>query len=316
MEQESLHAIAAERQIRTGSLRATPIEEGFTGATKYLIETESGTEPRILFCKLVETNNTKDAATIQAEVVAYEILTELHLTGVYFPVYRGNVRTSSEHALLIDYLPNVSWGGPWNRDNIEKLHRSIVAGHNTQMSSQAAADIIQTSSTLNETLQNESAASFDGKEKDALFREAWNMEKSLVNSRGMKYFSAAPGSIDALLKAEADFDKDSPSRLILRDINFGNIAIGHDRVYFVDPVYIGLGNPNRDLIVLGVNITRTFSSENQDNTELQKRVQQLFFKDKAALAFLTKYWVACTSLPYEGRTNAQIPGWTSSKAVL
>ncbi len=307
MNKESLHEIAATQQVEESSLHITPIEGGFTGATKYVIEgVAANATPLSLFSKVVDVaTSSVEVAVLDTEARMYGVLTDLQLTGKYFPNYRGYVKTPTERALLIDYLPDVSWGGPWDRDNIEKLSASIAVVHDTPLTNTAIVNIRQIGGELKETLQKESASNFNDVEKDRLFHEAWKtQENSFVNSRGIQYFSAASnGSIDTLLETEATYDKDSPSKLILKDLNFGNLAVASDRVYFVDPVYLDIGNPTHDLVVLGVNILRGLSDDPEGN-QLREVVKSTFLKDRAALAHLIKYWVACTSLAPTDSQNA------------
>lgn len=307
MTKEILYEVSSVQHIDESSLQISPVEGGFTGTAKYIIEGQSveGT-PVNLFAKVVDAaTHSTEMAVLGTEAKMYGVLTDLGLTGKYFPRFRGYTRTPSEHALLIDYLPDVSWGGPWNHANIEKLSASINAVHNTSLTDGDAEHVKQIADELTQTLESGSASNFDEEGKNRLFHDAWHKDdNSFVNSRGVIYFSASSSEgISALLETEATYDKNNPPRLILKDLNFGNLAVASDRVYFVDPVYLSIGNPAFDLAVLGVNMLRNLPDEPGDSS-LRELVKSNFLQDKAALAHLIKYWVACTSLPLTDSQNA------------
>jgi fructosamine-3-kinase len=294
MHKETLHQIAIAEQFDEASIQVTQVEGGFTANAKYLVE---GTAPddtlTNVFAKVIDAAS-PEAVILDTEAEVYQILTELGLTGSYFPQYRGYIRTEAERVLLVDYLPDVSWGGPWNGTNIEKLHHSIDAVHNAAMTEVQVEKVKQTAQHLLEKLGPDPAAMLDP-EKDQFFQAAWRLaDGTFVNSKGETYFGPVePTSIDSLVTAADSYDLTQPPKLILKDLNFGNLAVSGDRVYFVDPVYLDIGNPTSDLAVLGINILKTFPSD----SPLCDLVKNTFLQDKAALAYQLKYWVACTSLP-------------------
>lgn len=300
MNNETLHEISNTLRLDEGSLRVNPFEGGFTEAAKYVIDVaDEDAAPTRVFAKVIDnTESTTEGSVLATEAKMYEILTGLGLTGEFFPQFMGYVESSSERALLINYLSDVTWGGPWNRENIAKLSRSISAVHNATLTEGDIENICQIAKQLRIVLERGSETNFDSDEGNRLFSTAWQpVDRSFVNSKGVRYFTVkSTTSVDKLLEADASFDEKHPANLILRDLNPGNLAIAKDRVYFVDPVYLAIGNPSFDLVVLGVNIL----DEQQTGVidmELQQFVKDTFFQDKAALAHLIKYWVACTSLP-------------------
>lgn len=296
MEKSILEEIVKKSKLEE-PLGIERIDGGFTKSSKWIISgNRSESDAEVLFAKVIDRRlaSVAEQAALETEATMYGVLTDLDLTGRYFPRYNGYIKTPKQAALLIDYLPDVTFGGPWNQTNIENLHRSINAVHSTTLTPDIKIRIHQARVDLKNKL-GDSVTDFGDTEKDSLFHKALQ-GREFINSKNSAYAASEPKGSQRLLEAAAAYDANRPASLILKDLNFGNLGIGQEGVCFVDPVYLSVGNPAFDLVVLGINILRGLPDINA-NKAIREIVKETFLQDKLALADLTKYWVACTSLP-------------------
>ncbi len=280
-----------------------PITGGFTDSEKFVVRNADG-ESEAMFAKIVDADNELEALVLDTEADHYKTLGELGLTGTYFPRFRRYVNTPQTRALLIDHLPGVSWGGPWSLANIVKLLDAVTAVHEATLSEEQKTRVRQTADTLMEYLYRQSANTLSDDAYARLFEQSWTEDKSYAtNSRGQRYFTAGLAFYKELKAAAGQYDKKDGERVILRDTNFNNIAVAADRVIFVDPAYLDIGNPSSDMVSLGLNVLLV-TPDDEAHQDVRQFVKDEFIVDRLALARLVHDVLAVGMLPYGDGDNA------------
>lgn len=282
-------------------LLAQPYEGGFTESTKYILQTPEGS-PRF-FAKVIDPTNSVEAKVLAAEAAHYESLTGLGLTGEFFPTFRAYLAEPHAHALVIDYLPDTSWGGPWDKENIKKLHKAISGIHAKKAPESARVSIRDTAVDLLEYLHRTSPNTLDDADYARLYEQAWSPDKIAINnSRGQQYFQATPAVYQEVKVRALGYNKHAGDSIIVRDVNLGNIGIAEDRAIFVDPAYLDIGDPSGDMVGLGLNVLLGMPDD-ETHAELRDHVIQHFIIDRNALAKTVQSLVAIGTLEYSGTEN-------------
>lgn len=278
-----------------------PLGGGFTQSEKYVVRSGSNDEP--LFAKVVETANALETIVLDTEADHYRSLDSLGLTGKFFPAFNNYVHTDHNKALFIDYLPDAKWGGPWDQENVEKLLHAAQGVHAIEVPEKQKTHIQETAESMMEYLYENSPNTLGDKDYDRLYEAAWSADKSqVVNSRGQQYFAASPGLYQTIKTESADYDKRAGNRIIIRDTNFNNIAITDDKVVFVDPAYLDIGNPAGDMVTLGLNVLLV-TPDDDKHRDLRQFVKDNFITDRLALARTVQQLLAIGTLKYGSGEN-------------
>lgn len=297
-QQELARALGGEEQ----GLTFEPVEGGFTGTDKYIVRS-SADDPEPMFAKIVDVGNELESIVLDTEAEHYRSLTQLGLAGRFFPKFHQYVSSAHAKALFIDYLPDVRWGGPWNEEDVIKLLNSVNAIHGLEVPEEQKVSIHRTARALRKYLYRESPNTLSDEDSARLFEQAWNEDKTrVVNSRGHHYFEAGPELYHEIKTAAAAYDQKAGERVIIRDTNFNNIAIADDRVIFVDPAYLDIGNPASDMVSLGLNILLV-TPDDEAHHDLRRLVKDQFLADKLALSWTTRHLMAIGTLEYGDGPN-------------
>ncbi|MGC1177145.1 MAG: hypothetical protein WA843_03685 [Candidatus Saccharimonadales bacterium] len=280
-------------------VRFEPLSGGFTQAEKYVVTCQTPEGPKQLFAKVVDAQNQLESRVLDAEATHYQSLAQLRLTGRYFPGFHTYVRTEQTRALLIDYLPETTWGGPWTLENTQKLFDSISAIHAVDVPEGQKKRIRYTADSLMNYLYKESPNTLNDDDYARLFEHAWSSGKShVVNSRGQQYFNGNAELYEEIKDCSARYDKRAGERIQIRDVNFNNIGVTADGVVFVDPAYLDIGNPASDMVGLGLNVLLV-TPDDEEHLAVRQFVKDKFIADnKFALARTIQSLLAVGTLEY------------------
>lgn len=292
MNPEIIHLI--ESRTRTTIDQAVPVNGGFTDAEKYII---TDSTHHALFIKMANVAlNPAEEIVLDTEAHMYKLVARYPQLQRHFPRMHEYIQQDPYRVLVLDYLAGVSWGGPWNKHIITRIHQALSDIHHVQLSQEDAATVAHKAYTLLVTLAQTNPNTFGSERRRQLVQIAWDSKTgTLTNSRGKTYWRAEPALGESIIQTAALTPQDISS-LTVADVNFGNIGFSSEQAYIVDPVYMTLGNPASDMVSLGINILRDLPLH---HNELRHYTKQLFVTDKTALADLLTYWIACTALPYE-----------------
>ncbi len=275
---------------------AVQINGGFTGAEKFVIKAE----PTDIFLKVADLRLRPDEAiALDTEAMMYEVIVQLPSVQKYFPKLVDYKRDDETAALFIEYLPEVSWGGPWNEQTIAMLSDALDEIHASQVPPELAEEVAHNATRLQAKLREQSPYTFDQATRLEHFTSRINRDTNeFVNSRGLTYFEATDKEIDDLLWFAHEFDPKSEQSLVLWDMTYGNLGFTDEQAYLVDPVYVDIGVPASDRARAGINILRILE-EQSASQELVQLVDEVFLIDKKAVAYEIAYFMACSALEYQ-----------------
>lgn len=276
--------------------QTTPVKGGFTAAEKFIAEGElSDGQPMTLFVKLCHvTVHTGEAIVLESEAAMYELIAKYETLQRHFPTLHAFIKNETYHILLLDYLADASWGGPWTERNIRFIHTALTEIHHTKLSSADTATFTQKATYLRDTLAQTNPDTFVSQHRQReLFSETWDSDHhTFTNSRGDIFWRTHTKLGDTIL-GQADLMSFVQTPTVA-DVNFGNIGFTANKAYIVDPVYLTMGNAATDMVGLGINILRDMAADDP----LRDHVKRLFIADQPAFAKGIIYWVSCTALPY------------------
>jgi hypothetical protein len=282
------------KKVSPDVVSISEISGGFTGAKKFRIDVKEGQKPQSFFLKVADAStHPVDAFLITYEAKIYSFLSELGLAGTIFPSYIRLLNKDGIKALVVDFLEEVSWGGPWNKKTIELLDASLKKLHSTVLSESDKKKITTISRSVRKKLgirikKAETKAEID--EKNRPFLEAWDENASgFLNAKGDVYFKGPNGFADKILKVATQEVSHNAQQLIMHDLNFANIGFSDTTAYFVDPIFVTLGSEYFDRTVVGVNILQQLGKNTPE--EVKNLVMSKFLTSEIALARLTKYYV-------------------------
>lgn len=293
MNPEARQLIATETGFRIA--QTEPVTGGFTVAEKFVARGEKDGHFQELFVKLGHVAvHASEAIVLDTEAAMYELIARYESLQRHFPALHAYIKNESYRILLLDYLADATWGGPWTEQNLTLIHRALTEIHQTQLSQNDITLFNQKATYLRDTLAQTNPNTFVSQERKLdLFHIAWdNNSGNFTNARGQTYYHASPHTGQAILD-HADLASSTQTPTVA-DVNFGNIGFTANQAYIVDPVYLTMGNPATDMAALGINILRDMTDDNP----LRRQVKQLFINDQSALADCLTYWVGCTALPY------------------
>jgi hypothetical protein len=292
--------------FKSGTTEPSPIAGGFTGAQKFVLQGhETDGTPGVVFVKAADlATNPDEAVVLETEAAMYKIISGLDSVSKYFPGYKGYKRDDHLVALFIDYLPELSWGGPWTTATVGMLASALDEIHGTTIDPPTGQAITERADSLRAKLYAQSPYTFDRPKRRQLFEAATDLRTGeFSNSRNQTYYQLPAEAANNLAVAATTFNPNSEKKFLVTDLNFGNIGFSPQQAYFVDPVYIELGGAATDMINVGINILRAVEST-AANAQLIDQVKATFLADHAALADAITYWVACTALGYRGEDDA------------
>ncbi len=282
-------------KINEDGVKISVIGGGFTGASKYLLETEG----KRLFLKVADSRNSSvDASLVAYEAEIYQFLEKVGLTEILFPRYEKLIDEDGVKILIIDYLSDVTWGGPWNIETIEKLDVALEKLHSKKVSDIDLDEIEKISgevlTLLGQELHPKKLNKEEMSKKNKPFFDAWDKKKcGFTNSDGEVYFAGNRNFAEVIVEETMkDFDEEDKV-LTMHDLNFANICFSEKQAYFVDPLFLRMGYADRDRAVVGVNILQQLGKS--ANQELRKMVIDKYITNKMVLASLIKYYVTTTA---------------------
>lgn len=299
-------ALIKELRAASEDVEISGIGGGFTGASKYM----ASVGERKIFLKVADSvTDEVDASLLELEAKIYDFLEELGLTGVLFPEYQGLLDVDGLRTLMIRYLDDVSWGGPWNGEAIRKLDEALHKLHSTKIDEEHLGVIEKLSSDvcskLEQDLRPKKLSEEEIEKRNKPFFDAWSMAGSgFLDSKGEIYFAAKENLAEKVI-SEAKKDIDSEKKaLIMHDLNFANIGFSDQQAYFVDPLFLRMGLADSDQTVVGVNILQQLGQNGDEG--LKKLVVGKYITNKTVLAKLIKYYVISSAMKLdEGRSGWQ-----------
>lgn len=284
-----------------GDVAVSEIKGGFTGASKFKADN--------FFLKVADTTTRAlDAFLVESEANIYSLFKRLKLTGLIFPEYVGLVDRKGLKVLIVEFLSQVTWGGPWNYQTIEFLDKSLEKLHSTKMSDSEISELTELSDAVRKSLgqktKKESIESKDQEEKNKPFFEAWDSKESgFRNAAGEIYFMGVSDFPKIIVDESLNDLSGANECLIMHDLNFANIGFNEHQAYFVDPLFATVGNPIADRTVVGVNILQQLGQSVEP--QLRKFVIDRFLNDRVALSRLTKYYVIASAMKLDKKQS----GW-------
>jgi hypothetical protein len=305
MREEVIQDIEVLLGFKPDTTEFTEVEGGFTGAQKFIVSNnETNGTSNEAFIKLAElATHPEEAVVLDTEATMYGLISKLDGVGKYFPGYRAYKRDNQIAVLAIQYLPGLTWGGPWTEKTVNLLASALEEVHSVTIDPAVGQEITKHANALRTKLYEQSPYTFNRQKRRELFEDAADFDTGkLTNSRQHNYYHLPIETARDIAKSASEFNPEAEKKFIVTDLNFGNIGFSSDQVYFVDPVYVELGVPATDMVNVGINIVRTLP-QTEDNARLAKLVKETFLSDKAALADTITYWVACTSLGYRGEKD-------------
>lgn len=290
-EKKVIECVAKHLNLNLSRCKLSEVGGGYTGASKYVLD--SGTEK--LFLKIASSG--LDLALVEGESKVYEFLTKINLTGILFPKYRCLIKEKGFVVLVIEYFENVTWGGPWTIDNIEKLDGGLSKLHDKKITEVEFNEIEKISGDilglLDQELHPRKLSKDEIEQKNKPFFDAWKSEEGgFVDWKGEVYFpcdrSTTKAIVDETLKDIGEVDK----VLVMHDLNFANICFSESQAHFVDPLYLKMGYADRDRVVVGINILQQLGDT--VDKKIKSVVVERYITNKMALASLIKYYVTTT----------------------
>jgi len=270
------------KKIKLSEISIKYYKGGFTDASKFIIDD--------CFLKVADVaTHPVDAYLIESEAKVYSILHRLGLTGVIFPDFKGYINHDGIKVLIIDYLSQVTWGGPWNTKTIKFLDSAINKLHSTNLTDFDNKQII----ALADSIQNHFIQKVQC--ENERFLNTWDNQKlGFKNFKNAIYFKGNKNLPKQIIQKATQTNPNVCKKLIMQDLNFANIGFSDNQAFFVDPVYITLGDPNFDKTVIGVNILQ--QTGDTINPKLRKLVIKKFFVSKPILANLIKYYTIVSAM--------------------
>ena len=281
--QKLIKALSSGLGINQESIELAEVGGGFTGASKFILNT-NGTK---YFIKTAEKTEKTDAFLIMSESQIYDLLGKLGLSGKIFPKYENFVNDEQVRALILEYL-DADWGGPWNIKNIKLVDRALRALHNTPLSDKDKELLGSISASVSEFVGEAAKRKMSDEEKIKQFRESLNASKKGFESwDGQIYYKCSDELVEMVIAEASKKNEDKPQALIMHDMNFANIGFSGSHAYFVDPVFMRLGDPEHDRSVLGINIL--YRTKGKIAPKTKKFVIDNFLRSKPILARLIGY---------------------------
>lgn len=299
MESQIIKLIAVSQGISERYITICHSRSGFSQTTKYVVTLDNRTEmTNVMFAKVIAKQQPGFCLeTLKTEASVYKILNYLGLGGKYFPRFIDYIESDEFAVLLVEYLSDTNWNIKWDLSGIKNLRFVIEEIHNTPLSQDIINKIQAISSEYKIAQKNNSPVYHDVLETNKLFLDAWNgNEGAFMNSCGQTYHKCSYEVAEEIEWFSCQCNFFEPQKLILRDLNVGNIAINNDKIVFVDPVYLDVGNPALDIIMLAITVLCSFSANSEAN-DVSNYVIKEFIKDKPLFAYLTKYWIASAAMP-------------------
>jgi len=204
------------------------------------------------------------------------------------------VTESNLRILLLDYLNDVSWGGPWNFETVGMLDSALKRLHSTNLNDEQKKEITRLADGVRRKLDQKTSKDIESEEdkekKREEFLKSWSVDDSgFVNARGEVYFQGIGNLAEDILESALLEPEIKPEQLIMHDMNFANIGFSKEKVFLVDPVFVGLGSEYFDRTVAGVNILLGLGSGVKN--DVYGLVMDRFITNKVALSKLIKYYV-------------------------
>lgn len=292
IEQKVVECISRHLKLHSKELKISEVGGGYTGASKYVVDT--GSEK--LFLKVA--NKGLDLALVEGESKIYLFLSRVNLTGVLFPKYRCLIKEDSLAILVMEYLENVTWGGPWNVDTINKLDNALFKLHGKKISDDELKEIESISCNilkdLGQELHPKKLSKEEMEQKNKPFFDAWISDgEGFVDSEGKVYFSCNRELVKEIVNETLKDVGEANKVLVMHDLNFANICFSGSQAYFVDPLYLKMGYADRDRMVVGINILQQLGNAVGQN--VKRIVIDRYITNKMALASLIKYYVTTTA---------------------
>lgn len=285
------------------------LQEGFTNTSKFIVIPKKAEKSQGFFLKVAdEKTHVVDAFLIEVEAKIYSMLKKWELTETIFPAYKGLIINEGLRILVLDYLSNVSWGGPWNENTIGYLYEALDKLHFTKLSQKDKDDLTALAEEIRSHLGQKSKKDSSGKakeEKIRAFLDTWDSETSgFKNNKGVIYFRASRNLPRDILEVAERKDPNPPEQLIMHDLNYANIGFSHKQAYFVDPVFARVGDPIFDRVVAGINILQQLGG--LVDPKLKRIVIDKFIKNKPILALLAAYYVTIAGKDFKETKKPQL----------
>jgi len=283
------NAFAGFKKVKLEVLSISEVKGGFTGAAKFMLEFNN----RKFFLKAADEKlQPVDAFLIESEAKIYSLLGKWKLTGVIFPKYEEFINVDDLRILVLEFLGDASWGGPWNEETIEFLDQGLNKLHTTKLDEDEKQELIALATEIRSHIgEKPKQDTKEAKEeKKRIFLETWNESLSgFMDSKGEVYFKGESDLPKRIMEEAEDKGPEVQKTLIMHDLNFANIGFTSKQVYFVDPIFVTMGDPLFDRTVVGVNILQQLQAS--ITPELKKLIVNKFFQSKPILARLIGYYV-------------------------
>lgn len=276
---------------------------GYTAAEKFIVK-KGGNLDEWEFIKQANIHeHPEERKIITNEVRMYEIIHQIPQISKYFPKLISHQDNGDIARLDLQYLADVTWGGPFDEHNVRLLAQGLHDIHAVPLSPLITDAIKKPAQELLEYVFSTSEYAFDDEQKAEHFQKLYSKDKNgISNSRGYSYFDSVTIAED-ILQTSRKFKRFDGDSFLVADLNFGNIAFSEDQVWLVDPVYVNVGNAASDNATVGLNILRSIAINGEDHDELSALTCKLFLSDKEAFAYTLAYCMACTTLPYRGEKD-------------
>lgn len=270
-----------------------PIPAGFTGTSKFTVDSSLGSS----FLKVADTETGGyDAKLLRYEANIYEVLHSLGLTRAIFPDFRRLINRNRQglRILVLENLSSFSWGDPWDYQAVNQLDQSLDRLHSVFLDEQTRDRIIQISHSVQKPTPPPQTEEEKQKRNEG-FLQSWTGD-GFKTAEGEVYFSTDSDDLPQQILAEADdIDPNARKALIMHDLNPSNIGISKEGVYFVDPVFARIGDPNWDRTKAGIHILAHVNSPT--DPAFRKYVVDRFLTNSNMLARLIKYFVSTAAIP-------------------
>src|SRR3989344_3844117 len=205
-----------------GNVPVDEIKGGFTGASKF----RAGK----YFLKVADVGtHSLDAFLVESEANIYSILRRIGLTKKIFPEYFGLVDKNGLKVLIVEFLSQVTWGGPWNYETIKYLDMALERLHTTRLLEKDRDELMGYSDAIRKSLgqktKKESTEAKDDEEKNKPFFEAWD-DRSLgfKDALGKVYFVGESDFPKRIIEESLKGLYGTLECLVMHDLNFANIG--------------------------------------------------------------------------------------------
>jgi len=141
---------------------------------------------------------------------------------------------------------------------VDLIDQALSKIHSLHVSDELRAEVTAIATSLHDFASTESETALTQERQIALFQKAWQPDQQVfINASGVPYFTVPNSNFtEHILSDVKAYEQSAGDRLILKDVNFGNVAFGENQAYLVDPPYLVIGKPDHDQTVLGINIVR------------------------------------------------------------